>query len=405
MRCRNLFKSALMVKASGQIEQRLEQLQQQTTDLAEELDSLMEDYLKALGRSGNQQLVAAAFNACTQIYPDQFLALTLSQRQQLQQRLKEAAAQIAPALLEKWQAAKRMSLQSAEDEELLVIRQLFLEATASKNAALKREAAGDEPEAPADEGPDSPADEKPDDSDRENRDQPAKNRALPGNHQALLTEIRTLLDRSGQDDRPEEDSEPSATPLEPAQVVRKQIVIERSIRDVLKAASELANRLLQDAEVMPEIPASLLASAETEGLVPVPTKVPNLMRLSIKLVREQEEDAAADAGDDHIADLNLEDEETEVDGPVEDEPASDAEGSKALELPMVLRLEALPNFVVIHLRLSEIEFADAAVAVRRRRVREKISQLKRLGYAYKQARRDLAIAQAEDAWRASWTSD
>ncbi len=405
MRCRNLFKSALMVKASGQIEQRLEQLQQQTTDLAEELDSLMEDYLKALGRSGNQQLVAAAFNACTQIYPDQFLALTLSQRQQLQQRLKEAAAQIAPALLEKWQTAKRMSPQSAEDEELLVIRQLFLEATASKNAALKREAVGDEPEAPADEGPDSPAEEKPDDSDRENRDQPAKSRALPGNHQALLTEIRTLLDRSGQDDRPEEDSEPSATPLEPAQVVRKQIVIERSIRDVLKAASELANRLLQDAEVMPEIPASLLASAETEGLVPVPTKVPNLMRLSIKLVREREEDAAADSEDDHIAELNLEDEETEVDGPMEDEPAPDAEGAKALELPMVLRLEALPNFVVIHLRLSEIEFADAAVAVRRRRIREKISQLKRLGYAYKQARRDLAIAQAEDAWRASWTSD
>ena len=74
-------------------------------------------------------------------------------------------------------------------------------------------------------------------------------------------------------------------------------------------------------------------------------------------------------------------------------------------MPRLLQVDSLPDFVIIHLRLSEIEFAETNVAVWRSRIRKKMAHLKQVGHAFKEAERQLAIAQAEDAWRASWTND
>ena len=68
-----------------------------------------------------------------------------------------------------------------------------------------------------------------------------------------------------------------------------------------------------------------------------------------------------------------------------------------------MEIEALPEFAVVNLQLSEVEFSDPTVSVWRNRVRKELSKLKQLGMRYKKTQRSLETAQAEDAWRSSWT--
>jgi len=70
----------------------------------------------------------------------------------------------------------------------------------------------------------------------------------------------------------------------------------------------------------------------------------------------------------------------------------------------MIEIEALPEFAVIHLQLSEVEFSDPTVSAWRTRVRKELANLKRLGMRYKKTQRSLETAKAEDAWRSSWTA-
>ena len=69
-----------------------------------------------------------------------------------------------------------------------------------------------------------------------------------------------------------------------------------------------------------------------------------------------------------------------------------------------IEIDAFPELAVINLQLSEVEFADPRVSVWRSRLRKELAHLKQLGIRYKKTERSLETAQAEDAWRASWTA-
>jgi len=56
----------------------------------------------------------------------------------------------------------------------------------------------------------------------------------------------------------------------------------------------------------------------------------------------------------------------------------------------------------IHLRMAELEFADARLSVERNQIRSLWEQLNRLGKQYHHLRKEYTIAQAEAAWRSSW---
>ena len=58
---------------------------------------------------------------------------------------------------------------------------------------------------------------------------------------------------------------------------------------------------------------------------------------------------------------------------------------------------------MISMQLSEVEFSDHTVSAWRSRIRQEFENLKKLGSKYQKAQRALETAQAEDAWRASWT--
>ncbi|MEM9092203.1 MAG: hypothetical protein AAGC93_26165 [Cyanobacteria bacterium P01_F01_bin.53] len=393
-----------MVNASGHIEQQLSKLQMQTADIATELEALVDKYLDVLSQASKRQLVLAAYHICTQIYPESFLGLSLSQRARLQQNLQELGNRIYTQLNEKWATAKRLSLQPAEEDGLAVIRQLFLEATSAKELS--------EP---------ASKDSNGDDNTSEQTDIPENSKNLTSSKQfqeKLLADVRNLMVSGRVEEVPQQDSEQevAAGPMQPAQLMRRHILIEKAIRDVLKAVSENANDILQKADVIPEIPHALLAAtADSERLGHTPMKTPNLVRLSIKILHEPDKDRFSKR--ETSPDLNEEDSDQWPDAEIsaaiitgddsaEDESdAADNATDEPISMPRFLQLESLPDFVMIHLRLSEIEFAETNVAVWRSRIRKKMAHLKRIGYAYKGAERQLAIAQAEDAWRASWTND
>lgn len=56
----------------------------------------------------------------------------------------------------------------------------------------------------------------------------------------------------------------------------------------------------------------------------------------------------------------------------------------------------------IHLRMAELEFADARLSVERNQIHSLWEQLNRLGEQYHRIRKEYTIAQAEAAWRSSW---
>lgn len=389
-----------MGNTSGHIEQQLSKIQIQTADIATELESLVSRYLDVLSQASKRQLVLAAYHVCTQIYPERFLELSLSQRDRLQQRLRELGNSIQPQLHQRWEKAKRLSLQPAEEDGLAVIRQLFLEAASIRGQSSSHES----------------DDNRATTQDESQRPDAENSTTAEASQEKLIAEIRTLIDDESDEDISPSDTDESIDngPMQPAQLMRRQILIEKAIRDVLKTTSEQANEILQAAHVMPEMPQALLnAASESERLGHIPMKTPNLVRLAIKILHEPSQKDFEEKDDEQP---NRDEDEqwsddTEITAAIiardeEDlEENADDTADESMGMPRLLQLESLPNFVMIHLRLSEIEFAETNVSVWRGRIRKKMDRLKQVGHAYRAAEKQLAIAQAEDAWRSSWTND
>ncbi|QYO65105.1 hypothetical protein [Leptolyngbya sp. 7M] len=89
-----------MVRAVKQIERELAALDQTVAAIAQAFHTTYQQYLAALGKATRQQLVLAGYHICTHAYPDQFLELSLNQRQELQQTLQQLAKQGQTELLE-----------------------------------------------------------------------------------------------------------------------------------------------------------------------------------------------------------------------------------------------------------------------------------------------------------------
>ncbi|GET42983.1 hypothetical protein [Microseira wollei] len=88
-----------MAGAIERIARDLSALEEAIAAIATELHNSYAGYLGALGQAVRHQLVLASYHLCTQGYPDEFLNLSFSQRQQLQQSLREIAAKAKERLL------------------------------------------------------------------------------------------------------------------------------------------------------------------------------------------------------------------------------------------------------------------------------------------------------------------
>lgn len=245
------------------IEHDIAELTKTVAALATELEQAYADYLQALGQAVRQQLVLSGYHACTQGYPSQFLALSLGQRQVLQQDLRSLANQT------------QVNLHSLLH---------------------------------------SPA-----------------------------TESETTT---------------------PTSLTAWQEALETAIAHEFHVASQAGNRLLQQAKI-------------------VPNKLPEFLQATSRSELFDAEALPADL-------LNL----LEADGNASDD-----------EINANPRPIAMIQLVAINVQLAEVEFADANVTVLRNRLRSLVARLKTLRQQYRKKERELAIARAQDAWRASWQDD
>lgn len=96
---------------------------------------------------------------------------------------------------------------------------------------------------------------------------------------------------------------------------------------------------------------------------------------------------------------------------------ADASGETTLGAPNLLNLlmetqnegeeedSTIMRIVAINLRLSEIEFADPALSASRNQIRNLLAKGKKLHREYQKKQRERSVAEAEAAWRLSWSED
>lgn len=105
-----------MAGAVERIERDLVALEEAIAAIAKELHSSYSGYLAALGQAVRQQLILASYHLCTQGYPEGFLRLSFTQRQQVQQSLRQIAAISQERLVAQLHLPSNASLPTSPEE-------------------------------------------------------------------------------------------------------------------------------------------------------------------------------------------------------------------------------------------------------------------------------------------------
>lgn len=191
--------------------------------------------------------------------------------------------------------------------------------------------------------------------------------------------LRSLVDEAADEKEIAEDAELSADndrlqaenyllsiANSPESLARWQDSIERAIANIIKQLSRDANRLLQQAGIVPrQLPEPILEAAS-----------------------EAEPSGDSVAGPPNILSLIV---ETDV-------SSISSESENLLETAATTAM----HVTAIKLRLSEIEFGDANTSAWRQQIRNLSVRLNSIGRDYQKKRRELAVVEAESAWRSSW---
>ncbi|MHC5933835.1 hypothetical protein [Nostoc sp.] len=88
-----------MARAIERIERDIAALKEAIRAIAVELQTAYASYLNTLGLAVRKQLILASYHLCTQGYPENFLHLSLNQRQQLQQAIRKLGQLASEELL------------------------------------------------------------------------------------------------------------------------------------------------------------------------------------------------------------------------------------------------------------------------------------------------------------------
>jgi hypothetical protein len=451
-----------MVRSVDVIRKELKSLDETTATLAEEFDQFYTSYLEALGRAIRQQVVLATYHLCTQVYPDAFLSLSVNQREKLQQtirtlgqegqqwlqQLMEASEPESPnfedlpaeqqerisrltAALEAIPTEDEDSEQEvAFEEEIGSERSADTEAKSSDSGKqleaasptiqfIAVDAAATEPSEP--EGPEPEGGEPDDDGpegavpeDFEQKEAAPEESATEGDSSGShSTEDQEALESSSASESNGPSSQKKMDPksliqsvimaamaediqetlsgrpftgesLTPTQLAKHHLILEQRIRQVLHRLSKRANLQLKRSNVIPDLPEAVLdAAAEAETGPEKGRSMPNLLNVLVEMPSDMQNGSAQDPPTD-------EEDNFESDSQEEEEEAIQG---------------MMTHLAAINLRLSDLEFADVQSSMWRSKLRTALAKLRKLGKQYQRTERELAIAEAEQAWRAVWYDD
>ncbi|MBW4516474.1 MAG: hypothetical protein KME11_14785 [Timaviella obliquedivisa GSE-PSE-MK23-08B] len=346
-----------MVSAIEQVERELNILNQAIASLAEEYYSVYSSYLSALGAAVRQQMILASYHVCTRGYPQQFLTLSLNQQQQLQRDLRHLAKQAQMDLAAKVTVIKPIDfskVQTSNAEEMARsiaahLLEMRTELDRQEGFANDDQSEFDELQAESMDLIDSVFGE-PDEPNQPD------NETEPGAQQANQELFAAIFRNESSDEMPSSDLPfDEARALIPKDLFHWQKDLEEKISDELQTLSQVTNRALQQADILPKrLPEPILEVASRADLSGE-SAAPNLLSLVIQTPSNQE--------------------------------------------------ASTTQVMAIRLRLSEIEFSDPMVLNGRSQIRKLSVRLAKLKREYQKKHRQKAIAQAEAAWRSSWYED
>ncbi|MBW4519358.1 MAG: hypothetical protein KME16_06605 [Scytolyngbya sp. HA4215-MV1] len=348
-----------MVASIDRIEKDLAALEAAIVAIAQEFHKTYASYLEALGKTTRQQLILASYYLCTQAYPRHFLHLSLSHRQELQQTLRDLGTQTQQELLAKLipplahqQPDAVAGAEAATSPELIttelnpivespIANSPEIESTDTATAAI--EFSETERFSPAPE-------------------------ISQGNFFATTNPSAGMnLGEAFFQARPH--AKPN--PLE--ELLLWQETLERAIGEELRSLSHAVNRLFQQTGILPKkLPEPILEAAIRAEATEMVGGPPNLLNLMIETVGDSPK---------HPSDDKDEDEDEDEDG------------------------SSLMRVTTVHLRLSDIEFADSTTMAWRTRLRSLAARLKTLARDYRKKQQERTIAEAEAAWRSVWVDE
>lgn len=396
-----------MVRPVESIRKDLKGLEGATATLAAEFSEIYATYLTVLGQTMRRQVIMAAYHLCTQVYPEEFLTLAVSDRGRLQQSLQTLGRKAQDWLQQLMEADLPLAEPNLDPTDLnrleaalVALAQPSLEAEEpsgegpSEPAASALEASADEPDTGAIEaGPQgaiaadsdvNPAAESLKALPQSLEDASSSNSAdsaVPALNPQQLMQSVIMAAISGEIGDRFSDRPFTGDPLTPTLVAKHHLILEQRIRDVLQRVSRKANRLLRQAQVIPDLPEPVLeAAADADMAIPKGRAIPNVLNVLVAMAGDMPAQFDRQEADD----------EGETDDSEDDDDALKS---------------SMTHLAAIQLRLSELEFGDVQTALWRSKLRTAVGRLRKLGKQYQRAERELAIAQAEQAWRSVWYDD
>lgn len=324
-----------MARSLEQILRDLESLSVATTRIDQDLKELYKQYLAAFGQAVKRQLILAAYHLCTQVYPEAFLALSVGQRETLQRDLRQVA-----------------------NQGKLQIEQLVQAITLSQEASLTVLESGAEHS----EGSLSQANVAVDQGEETQPPVPPSDTAEMAQR---LSQALSLL------------SAVATAPLSPVTLAKRHVLLERQLRAILQTVSNLANFLLKQAPVLPDLPEVVIAAAAESEVGETGSSTPNLLNVLVEMGNRVQDGTPEEEPEDSLEEETFSEENDTPEG-------------------------QMTHLVAINLRLADIEFADTQTTLWRNKIQETLGRLRHLGSQYQKLQREKARAEAEHAWRATW---
>lgn len=372
-----------MARSLDQILKEIAALETATAKVDHDLQTLYQRYLEVLGNAVRQQLVQAGYHLCTQVYPESFLALSVSQREKVQAGLRNLGTQGRSQI-------QNMPLQA----ELLALPSVLLAPDMLgrlKRMGLPQELLGQVAEAVTEDAPASEAEPGGE------AEEPSLGVDRPPD--------AAPPDAAPPDTAPPEPApEPSPDPaplttdaVSPLALAKRHVLLERQIRAVLQSLSNMANLMLKQAQILPDLPEIVLAAATESEAGEVGPSVPNVLNVLVEMGRDRQNEADDSDDDSEDEDDDGSDDDDDMDE-FDDEETDFDDEDDMVALPDA----GITQLVAVSLRLADIEFMDTRSALWRSRIREVLGRLRKLGTQYQKLQREKARAEAESAWRASW---
>ena len=361
-----------MTTSTENIRQQLTELEQQASEMAQELHRLYDKYLQVLGQAVQQQLVLVTYHVCTQMFPDRFLELSVKQREQLQRDLRLLGQETSQGLQLSHLLKKLVRVQ-------IKIQKLEESVSADAEDALEPEVEEDmlEPEAEEEELEPEAEEEELEELDADlsvTLEEDANEESLESSPVMALSSKSfmippELLAQASLAGLPEfampeglavvvQDIPPM--PDNPLTLMEWRRAMEGAIAEVLRSTSRKATHLLEQVKILDNpLPDTVLEAATQSDAGESISGPPNLLNLVVEIGNAEE-------------------------------------GRKS---PKPIRI------VAIYLRLAEIEFADPNITLWRKKIRSLDQPIQRLNKSYHKKKQELAVAEAEAAWRSSWHND